>query len=333
MRTFIALVFVSALSLSSNATPSVPHMGTGVNPDRAGHADMVGRLPNEYPAPEQPPGIAPKTLSDGIYMSGSFTYLFTGGAVGITLDKINNTSGSTSGTLRLSLWATTYQPSRGASLTGYRLVNFITFDPLPSGNYYYNIVRASSTYSPPPNGTYWIVLVLDEYDPSGCPSNADGFCLEDSGIYTNQMTFGPVAQPAALENPSPGSYQSGIGIISGWSCQGPVSVGIDGKTPTSIPYGGPRGDTASACGGAANNGFGLLLNYNNLGAGAHTAQLYVNGTARGGPVSFLVTVPQGEFATGLSRTITVPNFPSTGRTTTLIWQESQQNFAIQSVAP
>jgi len=65
----------------------------------------------------------------------------------------------------------------------------------------------------------------------------------------------------------------------------------------------------------------------------HTAQLYVNGVARGSPAFFTVTVPSGEFMRGLSKTISVPNFPSTGRTTTLIWQESQQNFAIQSVFP
>jgi hypothetical protein len=109
-------------------------------------------------------------------------------------------------------------------------------------------------------------------------------------------------------------------------------VSVDGVS-VSAPYGGPRGDTASLCSGNSSTGFGLLVNYNNFGAGGHTAQLYVNGVARGSPSFFTVTVPSGEFMRGLAKTVTVPNFPSAGRTTTLIWQESQQNFAIQSVVP
>ncbi|MGE5097692.1 MAG: esterase/lipase family protein [Betaproteobacteria bacterium] len=135
-----------------------------------------------------------------------------------------------------------------------------------------------------------------------------------------------------LENPAPGSYQSGIGVISGWSCQGPVTLAFDGIS-VAVPYGGPRADTAAQCNGNSATGFGLLTNYNNLGAGTHTAQVFANGAPLGAAVHFTVTVPAGEFMRGLSRTVVVPDFPTPGRTTTLIWQESQQNFAIQSVVP
>jgi lysyl endopeptidase len=77
----------------------------------------------------------------------------------------------------------------------------------------------------------------------------------------------------------------------------------------------------------------LLFNYNLLGAGMHTAQLFVNGTARGAPIQFSVTVPGGEFLSGISKQITVPDFPVPGKTAVLIWQESQQNFAIETVSP
>ena len=33
------------------------------------------------------------------------------------------------------------------------------------------------------------------------------------------------------------------------------------------------------------------------------------------------------------RDVVVPDFPSPGQTTTLTWQEEQQNFAIKSVGP
>jgi hypothetical protein len=139
---------------------------------------------------------------------------------------------------------------------------------------------------------------------------------------------------SALENPQPGSFQSGIGLVSGWSCAPGVGVGVDGGAPLALLYGSSRGDTAGACGaGNTNTGFGFLLNYNLLGAGQHTAQLYVNGTPQGAPVQFVVTVPAGQFLTGVTREVTLADFPSAGKTTVLVWQEAQQNFAIKSVTP
>ena len=142
----------------------------------------------------------------------------------------------------------------------------------------------------------------------------------------------------SLENPQPGSFQSGIGLISGWSCQGPtIGVSIDGGAQIPqllVPYGSSRPDTAGVC-GASNTytGFGLLINFNLLGNGTHTAQALLNGVPQGTPTQFTVTVPSGDFLTGVSSQATVPDFPSAGRITTLIWQQSQQNFAIRSVTP
>jgi hypothetical protein len=149
-------------------------------------------------------------------------------------------------------------------------------------------------------------------------------------------TVTPAAPSAtALENPQPGSFQSGVGLLSGWSCQGPaIGIAIDGAAPINVPYGSSRGDTAGVCGaGNTNTGFGLLVNFNLLGTGVHSAQLFVNGAASGPATSFTVTVPVGEFLTGVSKQVTVNDFPVPGRTTILVWQQSQQNFAIQSVSP
>ncbi len=273
-----------------------------------------------------------KSLANGIYIAGPWVFQFSGSVVNITVSQVNNTTTSyTTGTLRFSLWATTYQPARTGGVTGYRLAVFPNLGQLLPGNSYTNISQ-SAVWTAPPNGTYWIVLVLDEYDPANCPTSSDGFCAQDLGVSVSQETYGPPTPPSSLENPAANSYQSGIGLISGWSCQGPVTVTVDG-TSISAPYGGPRGDTASVCSGNTSTGFGLLVNYNNFGPGVHTAQLYVNGIASGSPHTFNVTVPSGEFMTGLSRSVTVPDFPTPGRTTILIWQESQQNFAIQSVFP
>ncbi len=334
MRTLARVVLSCAvgLLLCTSAFPS-QIIGTAHGlPDRISTlAQSAGVPANQADAALVPPPSGAKSLADGLYMSGQSAYVFSGGLVTVTLDQINNASLNTTGTLSLSLWALTYQPVRGASINGYKLASFTTFNPLGPGQYYFNITRTSA-FVQPPNGTYWIALALDEYDPAGCPGNADGFCLEDTYVSYAQETWGPTTPPSALENPSSFSYQSGIGLISGWSCQGPVSISVDG-TSVAAPYGGPRADTSSVCSGNSNTGFGLLVNYNNFGPGVHTAQLYVNGVPSGSPHQFTVTVPSGEFMTGLSRSVIIPDFPTPGRNTTLIWQESQQNFAIESVLP
>jgi hypothetical protein len=137
---------------------------------------------------------------------------------------------------------------------------------------------------------------------------------------------------ASLENPQPNSFQSGIGLLSGWSCSGPdIAIVVDGKTTLAMPYGSARADTASACGGNTSTGFGLLINFNTLGPGTHTARLLVNG-APAGDTQFTVNVPAGEFMTGMSKEITIMNFPLAGKSTVLTWQQSQQNFALKSTA-
>jgi hypothetical protein len=177
---------------------------------------------------------------------------------------------------------------------------------------------------------------------SGTPSTAgrrvsfvvnDGTVGSAAATKTVSITVPPPPPVAVLENPQPGSPQSGIGLLSGWSCSGPrIGISIDGRASLVVPYGSARADTASQCGGNANTGFGLLMNFNTLGSGAHTAQLYVNGSAAGSPVSFNVTVPAGEFIAGASKAVTVTGFPTAGQAALLYWQQAQQNFAIAAVA-
>jgi len=76
-----------------------------------------------------------------------------------------------------------------------------------------------------------------------------------------------------------------------------------------------------------NTGFGLLVNFNRLGNGTHTAQVLVNSVPQGTPTQFTVTAPRRVPDAGI-RPDHGAELPVSGPTTTLIWQESQQNFAI-----
>lgn len=148
-----------------------------------------------------------------------------------------------------------------------------------------------------------------------------------AALLTTSLAF---AQ-SSLENPQPDSFQSGIGVISGWTCGvGRVEIAVNGSRLTA-GSGTLRSDTAGVC-GRVDTGFGLLVNFNSLGTGKHTAQLFVNGIPQGTPTTFNVVAPAGEFLRGANASVQVANFPSIGNTTTLVWQESQQNFAVQSTS-
>lgn len=145
------------------------------------------------------------------------------------------------------------------------------------------------------------------------------------------LAAGAVNAAGVIENPQPGATVSGIGVISGWSCGATrVEIEIDGTSRTAVPYGVDRADTASACGGARNNGFGLLTNWALLGAGAHTLRALADGVefAR---TTFAVTSLGAEFLKGKSAGTTIYDFPAAGRSTTLTWQESSQSFVASEV--
>ena len=70
-----------------------------------------------------------------------------------------------------------------------------------------------------------------------------------------------------MENPASASFQSGIGLLSGWVCDAAVvELEINDGPRLAAAYGTDRADTASVC-GDTNNGFGLLFNWNLLGDG------------------------------------------------------------------
>ncbi len=136
---------------------------------------------------------------------------------------------------------------------------------------------------------------------------------------------------STLENPAPGSFQSGIGLISGWICNASrVEVDVDGRGTFQAAYGTGRGDTQTEC-NDTNNGYGLLVNWNLLGDGAHSVRVLADGVEVGTSTFTVATLGLGEFPRNLSGTFTLPGFPQTGKATKIRWQESIQNFTIIAV--
>ncbi|MBM4246892.1 MAG: hypothetical protein FJ148_24385 [Deltaproteobacteria bacterium] len=132
---------------------------------------------------------------------------------------------------------------------------------------------------------------------------------------------------AFLENPTGGSVQSGIGVISGWICNASnVFVRIDNRTPVRAAYGTSRADTQGAC-GDSNNGFGLLFNWGLLSAGNHAIEVRADG-AIVASTTFSVTTLGTPFLRGASASYTLPDFPSPGRSVDVAWDEGQQGFVV-----
>ncbi len=134
---------------------------------------------------------------------------------------------------------------------------------------------------------------------------------------------------SAFGNPQPGSFQSGIGVISGWVCDAQLIEIIfnDEETdPWQAGYGTRRTDTQGVC-GDTNNGFGLLYNWNKLGDGTHTVRALADGVEFGSATITVTTLGE-EFLTGASGTFDVPDFSEAETDVMVRWQESQQNFVI-----
>ena len=134
---------------------------------------------------------------------------------------------------------------------------------------------------------------------------------------------------ARLENPSLGSAQSGIAAISGWACEAQtITIEFNG-VPYRAGYPTTRPDTQGVC-GDSDNGFSLLWNWNNLGAGTHTVRALMDGVEFAN-TTVRVTTFGVPFRRGLSGTFPIPDFPQVGQDVVVRWQESQQNFVISDV--
>ena len=148
-----------------------------------------------------------------------------------------------------------------------------------------------------------------------------------TGTYAVEITF----VQGYLENPGADSFQSGVGVLSGWVCEAEVvELELNGM-PQGAAYGTERLDTAGVC-GDTDNGFGLLFNWNLLREGEHTVVAFVDGVELGRATVTVTTLGQ-EFLRGVAGTCEAADFPTLGERVTLVWQQNSQNFVIAGGNP
>ena len=141
----------------------------------------------------------------------------------------------------------------------------------------------------------------------------------------------PEERPGVLENPGPGSFQSGIGFLSGWKCGAQdITIQIDGGLPMPVAMGMPRADTRAVCGGETDNGFIVQMNWNWLSEGTHTAIAADDGVefARS---TFTAMMTDTEFLSGLDAQCTISDFPVPGQEAVFRWNESTQHLELAAM--
>lgn len=198
-----------------------------------------------------------KTVQSGLYMTGySTSFGASNSSVTLTIPALNNDSFTrTTGTLRLEYWVTTNPPTaRGLSFSsGYLLSRFPNLAALAPRTSYTNLVQTNSM-TVPPDGTYWFVMLLEEYDPANC-SAADGFCVVDS-LTGSQRTFGAGAATYPLTVALAGSGSGTVtSDISGINCPGTCSAIYSSPAAVTLTATPASGSTfqgwGGACGGTA----------------------------------------------------------------------------------
>ena len=149
-------------------------------------------------------------------------------------------------------------------------------------------------------------------------------------LYPAATTVSPSPLRGLLENPGNDSRRSGIGIISGWVCEAnEVTIELSGDFYHQVwraAYGTNRADTQDVCGDGG-NGFGLLFNWNLLGNGKHQVVAFVDGVELGRALVTVTTLGE-EFLQGASGEYVLEDFPSPGRSVSIEWEQSLQNFVI-----
>ena len=149
-----------------------------------------------------------------------------------------------------------------------------------------------------------------------------------NGVHAIYGSRTPLARTkGALENPGHQTFKSGISVISGWVCEAQRIEIMIGPHRLDALYGSERADTAGVC-GHTNTGFGLLINWNNLGDGVHTVRLLVDGQPLGNPAEVKVTTFGQQFVRGLEGVYTLLNFPYADNDTLIGWDQNSQNFSI-----
>jgi hypothetical protein len=148
--------------------------------------------------------VASRSADAAVAFVGSGAYTYAGSTAVLSADEVANFDpvGNLSGTLKLELWAAP-APYTGAYQSGYKLAEY-RLGQLGGSFYFSNINSGNISFTPPPNGTWYLTMLLTEY--VGGP--ADGGYTPRDYINFAPVAFGPPPPPP----PPPPSVTPEVGL-------------------------------------------------------------------------------------------------------------------------
>ena len=137
--------------------------------------------------------------------TGSVGYSFSGTSLNLRAGSVANTGNATSGVVRLELWAMPQHFSEGLPDASWNLGTYAFSGVLQPGFNFAN-VNVNTTYTAPPNGTYFVVLFVTEFTGG----SGSGYAIRDSLEFTNPLVVGTgVAAPIVTNQPAAQSAVAG----------------------------------------------------------------------------------------------------------------------------
>ncbi len=130
---------------------------------RAVDQRILGEHTQPQPS-ERAPGLTLK--GSGLDLEGTVSATWGGSGVRMQAQRIVNTTGSTSPSLLLRLWATSTKPVFGNSVTANVLGSY-SLGQLQNGFEFDNVDSGFVAYSPPPAGCYYVSVALQSLNSSG----------------------------------------------------------------------------------------------------------------------------------------------------------------------
>lgn len=184
-----------------------------------------------------------------------WSYQISNGNARVTATRIqNNRANGTSGSLRLELWATA-SAYNGGSFSGYKIAQS-SFNPLQAG-FNYSPIDFTQTASIPPNGTWYITLMLTEFSSSTTTNN--GYGVVDYSQASQTWVIGTTPPPptaSVLQNNVPiGSLSGAAGAQINFTVSVPAGASNliietyngTGDADLYVRFGSPVTATASDC--------------------------------------------------------------------------------------
>ncbi len=137
--------------------------------------------------------------------NGSISYQTAGSTLTLRAAGVQNVGNASSGTLRLELWAMPQHFTNGLPSGSKNLGTYAFSSVLPAGSSFSN-VSGNTTYTAPPNGTYYVVMLLTEFTGG----SGSGYTIRDSIEFTNPLVIGNgINAPAVAAQPLSQNFAAG----------------------------------------------------------------------------------------------------------------------------